>query len=240
MITTAQVCKMFDKWEYSGLKPPIAKISESSRLVTTFIERFKFMDEATLEYVSVKICSGNVWPTFGVVEQLAKEFQESNKAYVYIDYFKELAKKAYLENESFEGFIQRIAERYFPGRSLEWIAKNAFQLHFYGICVAACKDCKGVCPHHGHQYHLRIKRGSEVAIPWASMDICDKYQYIVDEEGNKKARPENCKQNNFEANAAENMPDIEAPELGFDPFSVENIVQPKAENKAKLEENALF
>lgn len=239
MITTAQVCKMFDKWEYSGLKPPIAKISETSRLVATFIERFKFMDEATLEYVSLRICSGNVWPTFGVVEQLAKEYQESNKAYVYVDYFKELSKKAYLENESFESFIQRMAERYFPGRGMEWIAKNAFQLHFYGICVAACKDCKGVCPHHGHQYHLRIKRGSEVAIPWASMDICDKYQYIVDEEGNKKARPESCHKDNFEAAATENMPDIMPPELGFDPFSVENIAQPKAE-KNKLEETALF
>lgn len=240
MITTAQVCKMFDKWEYSGLKPPIAKISESSRLVAAFMERFKFMDEPTLEYISVRICGGNVWPTFGVIEQLAKEYQESNKAYVYIDYFKELAKKAYLKDETFDGFIKRVAEQYFHNRGQEWISKNAFQLHFYGICVAACKDCKGVCPHHGHQYHLRIKRGSDVAIPWASMDICDKYKYIVDETGSKKARPEKYQQDNFEAVAIEKLPDIEPPELGFDPFSVENIAQPKTDSKTKAEEAALF
>lgn len=239
MITAAQVCKMFDKWEYSGLKPPIAKISESSRLVAAFMERFKFMDESTLEYISIRICGGNVWPTFGVVEQLAKEYQESNKAYVYIDYFKELSKKAYLKDETFDGFIKRVAEQYFPNRGQEWIAKNAFQLHFYGICVAACKDCNGVCPHHGHQYHLRIKRGSEIAIPWASMDICDKYQYVVDEAGNKKARPEKYQQDKFEPAAAENMPELEVPELGFDPFSVENAAY-EVKKKDKYEQQSLL
>ena len=240
MITSAQVCRMFDKWEYSGLKPPIEKISEGSKLVTTFVERFRFMDEATLEHISVRILSGNVWPTFGVIEQMARDFQESNRTYEYIDYFKELSKKAYLQDESFEGFIQRVAEQHFPGRGKEWVEKYGFQIHFYGICVAACKGCEGVCPHHGHQYHLRIKRGTDVPIPWASMDVCDKYKYVVDGEGNRRGRPKGDKQECFEPLDTGGLPEAEMPDLGFDPFSVENERGAKNMNNSKYEQQSLL
>ena len=95
--------------------------------------------------------------------------------YVRIDYFKELTKRAYQENEGFDEFVQRIAERYFPGRGAEWVKHYAFIIHFYGLCVAACQHCDGSCPHHGHRYHLRIKRGTSIPVPYASEEPCPRY-----------------------------------------------------------------
>lgn len=111
-------------------------------------------------------------------------------SYITIDYFRELKRNAYGENESFDSFVERIAEKYFPGRGPEWRMRYSFSLHFYGLCVAACENCRGICPHHGHKYHLRIKQGSSVPIPWASLDICDKYKESIDRQGRRHTRQE--------------------------------------------------
>ena len=136
--------------------------------------------------------------------------------YVQLDYFKELANKAYQENESFDAFVERMAEQYFPGRSKEWMQRYAFSIRFYGICVEACKNCTGECAHHGHQYHLRIKKGSSCPVPWASAEVCEKYKH--------KTKPISEAEIFDEAVVPENEPALPS----FDPFSVDNVrVKPK-------------
>lgn len=159
-----------------------------------------------------------------------------NNEYRYIDYFKELTKKAYGENESFEDFVQRIAEQYFPGKGKEWAAHYSFQIHFYGICIAACKDCQGECPHHGHQYYLRLKRGSSVPVPWASMEICPKYKVSVERDGSKRR--------NFVKNSSKAWMShfVEEGDPFADAMDFDNMLfdeQPKAAKKAKAEQLSL-
>lgn len=112
------------------------------------------------------------------------------RSYITIDYYRDLKQKAYNENESFDDFVERIAEKYFPGRGEEWRKRYAFSLHFYGLCVAACQDCQGVCPHHGHRYSLRIKAGSAVPIPYASLELCPKFKAGIDRQGRTYKRQE--------------------------------------------------
>lgn len=190
MLNRDLVKKVFDKWEMGGLRPPIAAPSKSSKLIDEFLSRFRFMDEKAFLYVGNRVALGYAWPTFAVIEQLAKEYQDSHCDYVYIDFFKELKNKAYHKGESFDDFIKRIAEQRFPGKSEEWLRKYAFSIHFYGICVSACKDCNGVCPHNGHQYNLRLRKGSDVPIPWASADICEHYKESIDRDGRRHKRAE--------------------------------------------------
>ena len=183
MITSDQVYQALQRWENAGLIPPVSITKAPTRVVEAFMERFRFMEEKTLDYVTSKVIMGSTWPTYGVIEQLAREYQESNSTYVYIDYFKELRKKAYGENETFDEFVQRVAEKYFPGRGEKWRKCFAFTLHYYGICCNTCAHCDGNCPHNGHQYHLRIKKGTANPVPWASLELCEKFKVSVDAEG---------------------------------------------------------
>lgn len=136
--------------------------------------------------------------------------------YVQLDYFKELANKAYQENESFDAFVERMAEQYFPGRSKEWMQRYAFSIRFYGICVEACKNCTGECAHHGHQYHLRIKKGSSCPVPWASAEVCEKYKHkpVVKE-------PEEV------ASFSDDIPEMDEMFSSYNPFSNDNRAKPK-------------
>ena len=136
--------------------------------------------------------------------------------YVQIDYFKELAKKAYHENESFDAFVERMAEQYFPGRSKEWMQRYAFSIRFYGICVEACKNCTGECAHHGHQYHLRIKKGSSCPVPWASAEVCERYRHkpVVKE-------PEEA------SSFSDDVPEMDEMFSAYNPFSNEYRAKPK-------------
>jgi len=179
MITTEQVKAAMQRWECAGLVPTAAP----QKLVEGFIERFSYMDEATLEYVTAKVILGDSWPRFNVVEQLAQEFESKNARFLHIDYFKEMRLKAFGEKEGFQEFIQRIAEKYFPGRGQEWLDKYSFTLYYYGVVCAACSKCEGKCPRNGHRLHLRIKRGSSCPVPWGSLELCEKFKASVDGTG---------------------------------------------------------
>ena len=185
MITREQVRDVVQQWEMAGLKPPTDGVFKAARMVEDFMARFYMLDEPTLAYVAKKLALGHTWPTFGLIEQVAKEYRELHSQYVYIDYLKELRKKAYGEQESFENFVQRIGEQYFPGQGKEWCMKHAFILNFYGIRIAACKECDGNCPQQGHRYLIRLKKGSDVPVPYLSMEICPSFKQAVDRQGRK-------------------------------------------------------
>ena len=189
MITRQQVKAVMQRWECAGLVPPAGLHSAPERIVESFIERFPYMDELALEYISAKVILGEEWPKFAVIEQLAKEYEGKNNQYVKIDYFKELRQKALGEEESYAEFVERIAERYFPGRGKEWQERYSFTLYFYGVCCEACKNCSGVCPRNGHRYYLRMKRGTSCPVPWGSLELCEKYKASVDRAGRVSRRP---------------------------------------------------
>ena len=146
--------------------------------------------------------------------------------YVQLDYFKELANKAYKENESFDAFVERMAEQYFPGRSKEWMQRYAFSIRFYGICVEACKNCTGECAHHGHQYHLRIKKGSSCPVPWASAEICEKYKHKVVAKEQEETQ-----------SFSDEVPEMDEMFNAYNPFSNEHRSKPK---KKKYEQQSLL
>ena len=151
--------------------------------------------------------------------------------YIQLDYFKELASKAYRENESFDAFVERMAEQYFPGRSKEWMQRYAFSIRFYGICVEACKNCTGECAHHGHQYHLRIKKGSSCPVPWASAEVCEKYKH--------KASAATSGSDTVAADPLDEdvIPDMDEMFNAYNPFSNEHRSKSK---KRKYEQQSLL
>ena len=149
--------------------------------------------------------------------------------YVQLDYFKELANKTYQENESFDAFVERMAEQYFPGRSKEWMQRYAFSIRFYGICVEACKSCTGECAHHGHQYHLRIKKGSSCPVPWASAEVCEKYKH--------KASAATAAATVSDPLDEDVIPDMDEMFSAYNPFSNEHRSRPK---KKKYEQQSLL
>ena len=236
MITKEQVIKVFDKWEFSGLTPPVNRDKKENELVEEFLERFSLMDEAALSFVANRIAGSSAWPTFGVIEQLAKDYEASHKDYVTIDYYKQLTQSAYGENESFEQFVERVAEKCFPGKGQAWRERFAFQLHFYGVCVHACENCQGVCPHNGHRYKLRIKKGSCVPVPWASLELCEKYKQSIDREGHKRKRPAEVSSDEEVLGVVNLAADIEPPQEAFNVYSHEIAYVPKAKSKPKQAE----
>lgn len=152
---------------------------------------------------------------------------------VQIDYFKEMSKRAYRENERFDAFVERMAEQYFPGRSKEWMQRYAFSIRFYGICVEACKNCTGECAHHGHQYHLRIKKGSSCPVPWASAEVCEKYKHKAT-TGTATTGTVQMAEDTAEFEDA--VPEMEEMFSSYNPFSTEY----RGKRKKKYEQQSLL
>jgi len=210
MITVDKVRAAMQRWECAGLVPP----QKPEMLIRSFMERFSYMDEPTLAYISDKVVLGDSWPQFQTVKQLAKEFEDKNTQYCHIDYFKQQRLKAFGEKESFEEFLTRIAEEYFPGRGEEWREKYAFSLYYYGVCCRGCAQCEGVCPHNGHRIQLRLKRGTDCPVPWGSLELCEKYHMGVDAQGRKRPRASTVKE---QATAREEaLAGAEAAECSFE------------------------
>lgn len=189
MITTELVKATMQRWECAGLMPPVSLLKAPKMMVESFLERFAYMDEPTLEYVTAKVILGEEWPKYSTVEQLAKEYASTNHSFIQIDYFKQLRLRAFGEKETFQEFVERIAEKYFPGKAKEWIHKYSFTLMYYGVSCKACENCQGKCGYNGHRLELRIKRGSSCPVPWRSLELCEKFKASVDGRGRSKARP---------------------------------------------------
>lgn len=237
MLTAGQIKLVLNKWETAGLVPPMSIAKDTDRLVQSFLERFYWMDSGALQYVGRRLMSSNTWPNFRLIEETAREYQEHNGQYTYIDYYKELKKKAYKEAEDFDSFIQRIAETYFPGKAKEWCLKHAFTLHFYGVRIAACRDCQGICPYNGHQYHLRIKKGTDTPVPWANLELCPKYTHSIDRNGvtrPKERTKEDWGVPDDQAEPNTDMAQLITNSYKFDDFST------KKSAKGKLKEQDLF
>lgn len=194
MITKEMVANTLERWINAGIIMPRWTGNKLGKMQDEFLERFRNMDEDTLKYVTEKLCLCTVWPTFGVIARVAQEYKEEQNNYIYIDYYRELELKAYNKEEDFDEFVARIAEKYFPGRGEEWRRRHAFTLNFYGVQMQACKNCDGKCPRNGHQYYLRMKKGTSDLVPWASLDICPKYMQAEKDKGEtcKQQRNDDC------------------------------------------------
>lgn len=205
MITKEMVAQTLECWINAGIILPRWSSNKLGKMQDEFFNRFRNMDEDTLKYVTEKLSLCTVWPTFGVIERVAQEYKEVQNKYIYIDYYRELELKAYNKEESFDEFVVRIAEKYFPGRGEEWRRRHAFTLNFYGVQMQACKNCDGKCPRKGHQFYLRMQKGTSDLVPWASLDICPKYMQAEKEKG------ETYKQQRFQEECVLTEDDFFAP-----------------------------
>ena len=155
---------------------------------------------------------------------------------IYIDYFLEQNTNTFSE-AAFAAFIQSKAAALFAECGQDWREHNQLSLAFYAKRCRECSNCNGICPHYGHQYHLRLAKGSISFVPYASRELCSKY--LRSEDGTPRPQPRKAPRTEWTVVADAEAQGDEPPDLR-DSLSLPGVGTIATHRKKKNPQQALF